>query len=142
MVSISEILSDYYGLKTYEREAKDNAIANDFKNFQGPARQEQNYIAYTHAYISAALAYDNGWTSYYNSSKTLGNLREYQSFVTDTIKALSGREGYSVDGVLRDGHRDLLNNTIGIQIAEYAKRYDLPRAALGHGLITPQPDAD
>lgn len=49
-----------------------------------------------------------------------------------TYKALAGTPNWSLTGVFRDGHRDMFNNHIGNQIAEYAKQHGLPKEALGY----------
>ncbi|MDA4844004.1 hypothetical protein [Hoeflea poritis] len=62
----------------------------------------------------------------------MGGLREYKSFAGGSWNALRGKYRYSLDGVWRDGHRDLYNNHIGNQIAAYAKENRLPRKAIAY----------
>ena len=98
------------------------------ENFAGPNRTQRDKNAFAHAYASAHIAFENGWAI----SNVLGTGREYRSFVTDTYKALTGEKGYSVEGVWRDGHRDMFNNQVGNAIADYVERNGLPKASIGY----------
>ena len=98
------------------------------RNEQGPKRKDQHKNAFAHAYASAVLRYENN-PAY---SNFWGTLREYKDFVGGSRKAIQGKKGYTLDGVWRDGHRDLYNNHIGNQIAAYAKKNGLPRKAIAY----------
>lgn len=52
--------------------------------------------------------------------------------MTGSYKALTGAPKTSLSGVWRDGHRDMYNNHIGNQIAQFARKYGLPKEALGY----------
>ena len=89
---------------------------------------DQHKNAFAHTYASAVLRYDNNQAY----SNFWGTLREYRDFGTGSYKAVRGEPNYTLNGVWRDGHRDLYNNHIGNQIAAFAKKNDLPREAIAY----------
>lgn len=107
-----------------------NKLSDRFKirNEQGPKKKDQHKNAFAHAYASAVLRYENN-LAYSNFG---GTLREYKEFPVGSYKAIRGKKGYTLDGVWRDGHRDMYNNHIGNQIAAFAKKNSLPREAIAY----------
>jgi len=85
-----------------------------------------DYNAYAHAWMSAAIAFDKH--SY--TAETLGDLREARSILTDAWAHLSGGDPAlpTFRGSILEGNRDLYNNEIGLQIAQYAQESNLPRS--------------
>jgi|GEM_PF-4333639 len=120
--------SEIVDLDRIEEEIDSWTTEFGIENLQGPQESLQHKNAFAHAYASAVIRYDHGVIF----SRFLGNSREYRTFLTDTYKTATGREGFSLSGVFRDGHRDMYNNHIGNQIGQLAREYGLPRDALAY----------
>lgn len=88
--------------------------------FNGNGQSDFNAVA--HAYTSAGIAYQHGesWANIY------GEGREAQS----RVGTLFGEGRLQTEGESRDGLRDIFNNRVGNQIANYARENNLPESAM------------
>lgn len=123
---MSDVFRNYAGF--LENEVNEWTDHYGIKNKSGPNKSDHNKNAFAHAYSSAAASYDLGTFSSY----VLGTGRELNDAFSYSLKAAKGVPGYSFSGSLRDGNRDLFNNHVGYQIADYARANNLPREAIAY----------
>lgn len=119
-------------LNRIEKEINEWTKSLGIHNKQGKRRRDQHLNAYAHAYASAVINYDSPQIVGRYVANILGNGRELKSFAEDSLKAIRGAPRYTLEGVWRDGHRDLFNNNVGVRMGDYARKNNIPREAIGY----------